>query len=93
MTLGCISARSLIAAWGLLIAALLLLSVCGAARVQDSTDKDTTILFLGDTHFGESYGKKVENRYAMDAFQALLSASDFTLANLETPLTHLRESP
>lgn len=76
-----------------LVATLLFLSACSATLVQQNTDKNIAVLFLGDSHFGESYGKKVENRYAMDAFQPLLLASDFTIANLETPLTNMSVSP
>ncbi|QQR54824.1 CapA family protein [Candidatus Peregrinibacteria bacterium] len=48
---------------------------------------------MGDTHFGESYAVDLDDRYAMDQFSDLFETSDLTIANLETPLTSLEESP
>ena len=58
-----------------------------------------SIFFLGDTHFGENYqrspvfnrGTNVIEEYGYDYFfenvETLLIESEFTVANLETPLT------
>lgn len=79
---------------GLLI--LLLFRICSA---QDNYDQTLKIFFLGDFDFGESYqsdpkfnsGVNVIEKYGYDYMfeniKSLLSESDFTIANLETPLT------
>ncbi|HWA07392.1 MAG TPA: CapA family protein, partial [Ignavibacteria bacterium] len=58
-----------------------------------------SILFLGDTHFGDNYqndpkynrGVNIINEYGYDYFYEnvndILKSSDFSLCNLETPLT------
>jgi poly-gamma-glutamate capsule biosynthesis protein CapA/YwtB (metallophosphatase superfamily) len=58
-----------------------------------------TILFLGDTHFGDNYqlnielhgGENVIKKFGYDYFfknvKGILGTSDFTFANLETPLS------
>ena len=72
---------------------LLGLSACGPAESPKSSDATSSVLFLGDTHFGESYHVELDDRYTMDQFSALLDGVDLTIANLETPLTTLTESP
>ena len=63
------------------------------------------LLFLGDTSFGESYqatreGRGEENILktrayddAWSSMRGILAAADFSIANLETPLTNLETSP
>ncbi|MEO8513421.1 MAG: CapA family protein [Ignavibacteria bacterium] len=63
------------------------------------------VLFLGDTHFGENYqyepkfdrGVNVIEEYGYDYFfenvKDILSGSDITFCNLETPLTNDRRNP
>lgn len=63
------------------------------------------ILFLGDTHFGENYqynpkfsrGVNIIEENGYDYFfenvKNILSASDITFCNLETPLTKIKSSP
>lgn len=76
-----------------LVLILLGFSACGTAKTTDSSDSSVSVLFLGDTHFGESYEIELENRYSMDQFSALFDVADLTIVNLETPLTTLTESP
>ncbi len=57
-----------------------------------------SILFAGDTSFGENYQKKdfFESReydYFLKELTPLLNRSDIVIANLETPLTDLVKSP
>jgi hypothetical protein len=55
------------------------------------------ILLLGDTHFGENYGSidldELGYEYSFERFEAILERADFTVLNLETPLTDVKESP
>ncbi len=63
------------------------------------------VLFLGDTSFGENYQDRLVSRgrqsilrsrgyaYMLEAFQGICAASDFTVANLETPITDRFPSP
>ncbi|MDJ0853451.1 MAG: CapA family protein [Myxococcota bacterium] len=61
----------------------------------------TRILFAGDTHFGENYQEGAsENilvsegyQYTIQNFAAFLREADAVIANLETPITDLEESP
>lgn len=60
--------------------------------------KGLHILFLGDTGFGESYQpssffESREYGYFLEKVNPLLSGADLVIANLETPLTDLAESP
>lgn len=60
--------------------------------------KDLRILFAGDTSFGESYhGESFFDPrgydYFLEKLAPLLNQSDLVIANLETPLTDLTESP
>ena len=56
-----------------------------------------SILFVGDTHFGESYlGNPLKEHgydYSLENYDALLRSADLVIANLETPLTDLKDSP
>ena len=73
---------------------ILLLFVAGSAKCDS-----LSILFLGDTHFGDNYqydpkfsrGVNIINEYGYDYFfenvKEILGTSDVTLCNLETPLT------
>ena len=57
------------------------------------------ILFVGDTSFGESYSgtlkvlKMKGYDYPVDKLAPLLRGSDLVIANLETPITDIKESP
>lgn len=79
----------------LLFLAFLSLSGCTTESSGPSASHDVTasVLFLGDTHFGESYEVDLDDRYSMDEFSVFLASADLTVANLETPLTTLEESP
>ena len=60
-----------------------------------------TILFCGDTAFGENYQEKHKENilktrgydYPLTNFEKIMSKSDLVIVNLETPITDLRESP
>jgi poly-gamma-glutamate capsule biosynthesis protein CapA/YwtB (metallophosphatase superfamily) len=72
---------------------------------RTSDEPDYSILFLGDTYFGESYqrqrkaaGKEnvLETRGHSDLiadFAGLLARADLTIANLEAPITSINQSP
>lgn len=79
---------------------LILLIFISASLKYDSLRCDSlSILFLGDTHFGENYqfdpgfnrGVNIINEYGYDYFfenvNNILRSSDVTFCNLETPLT------
>ena len=63
------------------------------------------LLFVGDTSFGENYQDKLEREgdshllktrgydYSLQQLRPLLDNADFTIANLETPITKLSVSP
>lgn len=61
----------------------------------------TSILFVGDTHFGENYQEGYsENilvsegyQYTIQNFSPFLHDAESVFANLETPVTDLEESP
>ena len=58
-----------------------------------------SVLFLGDTSFGENYPGTIElltekgYDYPLQKVAPLLADTDLIIANLETPVTSLRESP
>ena len=103
--------RSLSLARGIALCAVpLTLALVGSRLRADETGGDAlkktvTILFAGDTSFGENYQISRQKRgeenileskgygYSLSKLQPLLSKSDFVIANLETPLTSLRDSP
>lgn len=63
------------------------------------------LLFLGDTSFGESYQERREESgrenilktrgydHSLSAVRTVLERADFTIANLETPVTDIDASP
>jgi poly-gamma-glutamate capsule biosynthesis protein CapA/YwtB (metallophosphatase superfamily) len=58
------------------------------------------VLFGGDTSFGESYGRDVMAvlngrgyAFCLERLRPLMTASDFVVLNLETPITDLKSSP
>jgi poly-gamma-glutamate capsule biosynthesis protein CapA/YwtB (metallophosphatase superfamily) len=58
----------------------------------------TSILFGGDTHFGENYNNddvlEIEGyQYTIENFASFLQQADAVVVNLETPITDLEESP
>jgi len=63
----------------------LLLTGCGSVN-------ETSILIVGDTSFGESYGSNYYD-HSLQNFVEILNDSDLVIANLETPLTDLENSP
>jgi len=79
-------------------------SISVTARAVSSGPR-LSILFAGDTSFGENYqedrgrrGKDniLESRgydYSLSNFESTLAEADLTIANLETPVTSLRKSP
>ncbi len=64
-----------------------------------------SILFVGDTSWGENYQERLEKKgeinilkekgydYSIKKLTSILKSSNVTIANLETPLTTLRTSP
>ena len=66
-------------------------------KLQDVAN--ISILFLGDTSFGENYpgilGLLAKNGYdyPLQKVAPILESADLILANLETPITNLKESP
>jgi poly-gamma-glutamate capsule biosynthesis protein CapA/YwtB (metallophosphatase superfamily) len=53
-----------------------------------------SVLLVGDTHFGESYGTPITDYDApLAGVRALAKSADFLVVNLETPLTHITDSP
>ncbi|MCZ7584313.1 MAG: CapA family protein [Deltaproteobacteria bacterium] len=65
----------------------------------DEPDGAVTILFAGDFSYGENYGpglKLVKKRgydFSLRKLAPMLRDADFVIANLETPVTDLKESP
>lgn len=51
-----------------------------------------SVLFVGDTSFGESYGSSYYD-HSLENFAQILNEADLVIANLETPLTDLEKSP
>lgn len=68
-------------------------------RIKSFSAADYKILFVGDTSFGESYAgtprllKRRGYDYPLEKLVPMLADSDFVLANLETPITDIPESP
>ncbi len=70
-----------------------------------SSDPRLSIVFAGDTSFGENYQEDRERRgkdnvlkskgydYTLANFESTLAGADLTIVNLETPVTDLRKSP
>lgn len=69
--------------------------------VAGEASRELTILFAGDTSFGENYQERrntniLEERgydYPLEKLQPFLRGSDFVVANLESPVTDLKKSP
>lgn len=81
----------------------LMITFTGCSRVSTTENipkgEMTKILFLGDTSFGENYKGSPEileqkgYDYTLAKVSPLLKSSDFVIANLETPITDMEESP
>lgn len=75
------------------------------AAAADENVARHRVLFVGDTAFGENYQEEyaragyeniLETKgydHCMQAVAPMLASADFVVANLETPITNLRESP
>ncbi|MHA1568572.1 MAG: CapA family protein [Alphaproteobacteria bacterium] len=71
-----------------------------SAATMGPYEDRVTILFGGDTGFGESYGKRIRRMlkdkgyaYSLAKLKPIMMASDFTILNMETPITNLKKSP
>ena len=84
----------------------LLLSITGlTSHASLIEQKSIDIVFTGDTSFGENYLERVDQKgrenilktrgyqYSIENFSDFLQQADLVIANLETPLTDLPESP
>ena len=70
-----------------------------------ATGQRTSVLFVGDTSFGENYQLGIEKKggenilkargydYSLKHFSTFLRGADLVIANLETPLTSIPVSP
>jgi len=68
-------------------------------------DRGYTLLFVGDTYFGEFYQEQNEEEgkqnilnekgydYSFNGIESILLESDFVIANLETAITDMKNSP
>ncbi|MFH1500957.1 MAG: CapA family protein [archaeon] len=78
----------------ILIAILIIVLTLSAYYLYTSQDKSSelSIIFLGDTAFGESYNTGILEQYGYDYslenFNSMLEDSDLVIANLETPITN-----
>jgi len=69
------------------------------AKAEPIQGENVRILFVGDTSFGESYRgtprrlKKRGYNFPLKKMKPLLQSSTYVIANLETPITDLPESP
>jgi hypothetical protein len=94
--------RALIA---IALASCLLGSGCGGEATRERDPDRVTILFAGDTSYGENYQVREARRGGVNILEAegydhsfagllpLLRDADLVVANLETPITSLRRSP
>ncbi|MFT5694823.1 MAG: poly-gamma-glutamate capsule biosynthesis protein CapA/YwtB (metallophosphatase superfamily) [Myxococcota bacterium] len=69
-----------------------------ALLIAPQVQAGTSILFGGDTHFGENYNNDdvltIEGyQYTIENFTSFLQQADAVVVNLETPITDLEESP
>lgn len=100
--------KSIVKALGLVLIiafALAPLAACSKAAKKPQSladvqrNKQFRILFLGDTSFAESYDGMVKHleKYgydrSMEKMAPMLKDADFSITNLETPITDLEESP
>jgi len=81
------------------------LELRGTELGADTPNKLISVLFVGDTSFGENYQLAIEKEggghilktrgydYSLMNFFSFLSYADLVIANLETPLTSIPESP
>jgi len=100
--------------WRWLRTAALLLGVAACSRVAEEENatveprtaqitartQEMTILFGGDTAFGESYGDQQKQLlrecgydYPLAKLKPLMELADFSVLNLETPVCHPLQSP
>ena len=89
----------------LILTGLLLWFGTNITKPGGPLNAETKILFLGDTSFGENYQDRLEEQgkgnvlkeegyeYLFQNFADILTDASFTIANLETPITDLEESP
>lgn len=81
-------------------ALFLILSAVFLHAEAGSTD-EFKILFVGDTSFGENYQERLATNilkekgydYPLEKLQPLLKSSNLVIANLESPITNVKESP
>jgi hypothetical protein len=70
-----------------------------ASQIEFKDDAEISILFVGDTSFGENYPNTPEllvekgYDYPLEKVAPLLADTDLVIANLETPITNLEGSP
>ncbi len=81
------------------------LELRGTEPGADTPNKLISVLFVGDTSFGENYQLAIEKKegenilktkgydYSLKNFSSILRHADLVIANLETPLTSIPESP
>ena len=77
---------------------LILIFFCSSCS---TVEDPATVLFVGDTYFGESYLEKLDENvletegygYSLMNFESILDDADYVVANLETPITDLAVSP
>jgi hypothetical protein len=82
----------------LTIISLLICAISLTACVRQ--DNSVSVLFVGDTYFGETYQEKLEfnileeggYNYSLYNFISILEDADLVIANLETSVTYLKES-
>ena len=89
----------------IIAAATLTLVFYPVSRATPDTDERLSLIFLGDTNFGESYLEEVEKYggenilksrgygYSINHFSNLLQEADFVIGSLETSLAALKSSP
>jgi len=77
----------------------------GPIVLKTKSNQAIEILFLGDTHFGESYQEYIQQNggenilekkgydFPLEKVKSVLANAHLAIANLETPLTHLKQSP
>ncbi len=81
------------------------LELQGAEPVSVAPGQGISVLFVGDKSFGENYQLAIERKwgghilktrgydYSLERFSSFLRQADLVIANLETPLTSLSDSP
>ena len=74
--------------------------VLWSCSARNNEDYEVSLLFLGDTSFGENYQKYWDENflqtkgydYSLHNYKKILVSADLVVANLETPLTALKNS-